>query len=510
MNTNTRTHNSIRNLAMSVFQKMIAIILTFVGRQIFLQVLTIEYLGISGLFSDIFQLLSLADLGLVTAMAYSFYKPLSEKNEDKLAALTGFYSKVYRVIAAFVALAGLLLMPFLRYIINLETDIPNIEIYYLITLANTVFSYLFVYKSTIITADQHGRIITKYSIWMNIIGLLVQIAVLLITGSFLLFCLVTVLTTITNNLIISRKAVKQYPFIKRKVRLPADDRREIFHNIKSIFIFKIANVVFKGTDSIFISTILGTAIVGMFANYRLAVSNLALIAFLVFGSLTPSIGNLVALESSEKRMRVFKVMQVASHWLGGFFVFCLFFLLDGFVTLWLGDEFVFGMFTKLAILVNFYLSITLYPIVVFREASGMYQKTKYAMVAAAALKIAFSIIMGIHFGLPGIVLATSASKLLTYAWYEPKILFRDFLGGSALKYFSGHLLNFLMIFSCIALVYFLIPQYDGIGWSAWLLKAIVCAVSINIIYLIRYCRSPELKVLYRILKMFRNNEDAYL
>jgi len=485
---------------MSFIQKLVHIFLTFIGRQIFLQVLSVEYLGVNGLFANIFMMLSLADLGLVTAMSYNFYKPLAEKDETKLAALIGFYKKIYYIIAAFVAVAGLSLAPFLRHVINLENEIPHIEIYYLIALADTVISYLFVYKATIITADQKNSIVSKYTVWISILKMVIQITILLTTGNFLFYCSISIFTTLLNNLLITKKAVALYPFIKRKVRLDSEDSKNIFTNIKSIFVYRIANALYYGTDNIFISALIGTAVVGKYENYQLAVTNLSAIALMAFGSLTPSIGNLVAKERPEKRMSIFITMQTISCWLAGFFGFCLFFLLDDFVVLWLGGSFIFDFYTKLAILINFYLALTLYPIVAFREATGIYQKTKYVVAAGAALKIIFSIIFGMYWGLPGIVFATTSSRLLTYAWYEPKILFRDFLGGRAADYAIGHLINFTLMSACIAFTYFIIPLYECAGWAQWLVKAVVCAVFINAIYFARYFKTKEFKKIVIITK----------
>jgi len=493
VNTNSRSYNSSRNLIMSIVQKVVSILLTFVSRQIFLKVLTVEYLGINGLFVNILSMLSLADLGLATAMSYSFYKPLAEKDEYKLAALIGFYKKVYNIIAIVVATAGLALTPFLRHIINLENEIRYIEIYYLIALSNTVVSYLFVYKATIISADQNSSIVTKYGVWIAISGTILQIITLLTVGSYMLYSSVSILWTFAYNIMLSRKAGKLYPFIKRKEKLRSEDKRDIFNNIKSIFIYKVSGVIYNGTDSIFISALISTAIVGKLDNYGLAVSNLSAIAFIIFTSLTPSIGNLIATESPEKRMQVFKIMQTASYWLAGFFCFCLFFLMDDFVILWLGREFIFDIATKVVILLNFYLTITLYPIIAFREATGIYQKTKYVMVAAAALKITLSVTLGIYFGLTGIISSTIISKLLTYAWYEPKVLFRDFLGGRAITYLFGHLQNLVMLSGCTALAFFLFPWKESSGWLAWILKGAVYTLSINAVYFLRYFKSPEFR-----------------
>ena len=508
MNSDPRTYNSARNLMMSFIQKVVHILLTFVGRQIFLQVLSVEYLGMNRLYGDIISMLSLADLGLMTAMSYSFYKPLAEQDEDKISALIGFYRTLYNIIATVVAVVGVLITPFLRYIINLETDIPYLEVYYLMTLSHTVISYLFVYKSTIITADQKSRVVSKYSMWTSIIIMLIQMVVLLTTRNYMVYSLVPIFGTLANNLIISRKANDLYPFIKKKVQLDTQDKREIFSNIRSVFIYKVASTIFTGSDNIFISSIVGTAVVGVYANYRLAVTNLAALAFMVFTSLTPSIGNLIAKEPPAKRLEVFRLMQTASYWLGGFFSFCLFFMLDDFVTLWLGSSYLFDMPTKIAILVNFYLSITLYPIIAFREATGIYQKTKYVMLAAAVMKIILSIIFGRLWGLMGIVSATTVSKLLTYAWYEPKVLFHDYFEDRADSYLYGHIINFTMVTVCIVFVHLAFPWAESSGWLEWIFKGVVYTVGINALFFLRYFKTPEFRnVLEKVKEILKKTKS---
>ena len=103
----TRTTNSIKNILYSWFNQIINIVLAFVSRTVFLRCLSVDYLGIQGLFGDILAMLSLADLGFGTAMTFSMYNPLAEKDYDRLAGLTQFYKKVYNVIAIAITSIGI-------------------------------------------------------------------------------------------------------------------------------------------------------------------------------------------------------------------------------------------------------------------------------------------------------------------------------------------------------------------------------------------------------------------
>ena len=49
-----------------------------------------EYLGINGLFYNVLNILSLAELGIGTAMQYAFYEPAAVEDRRKLQQLMNF------------------------------------------------------------------------------------------------------------------------------------------------------------------------------------------------------------------------------------------------------------------------------------------------------------------------------------------------------------------------------------------------------------------------------------
>ena len=96
--TENRTQKSTRNIILGIIKNIVITLLAFISRKLFIVYIGVGYLGINGLFSNILSLLSMADLGLGTAMSFSFYKPLVEGDNDKLAALIHFYKKLYLFI----------------------------------------------------------------------------------------------------------------------------------------------------------------------------------------------------------------------------------------------------------------------------------------------------------------------------------------------------------------------------------------------------------------------------
>lgn len=505
MRSEGRLVNSTNNIIYGMLNKVVMLVLTFISRAIFVKVLSADYLGINGLFTDVLTMLSLADLGLGSAMAYSFYKPLAEKNEKQLSALIRFYSKIYTFIAIAVALVGIAIVPFLKYIVNTDKDIAYLELYYLVFLANTVISYLFVYKSTIITADQKSYMISKYAMWINFVKVILQIIVLYLTKNYLIYIAVSLFTTFANNLLISRKADKLYPFIKNRADSEEIDKKNIFADIKSLFLYKLSSVILTGTDNILISIMVGTAAVGLYSNYHIITYNLTTISTLFFNSITASVGNIIVKENENKRHETFKLMQMVSFWLSGVFAICVLLLSQEFIELWLGSSYLLSNGTLIAIVLNFYLALSLPPVWSFREATGLFQKTKYIMLITATVNILLSLVLGHIWGIGGIIVATFIAKVATYFWYEPNLLYTLYFKKSCIEYYVGHLINLVVVAVSIILLNFVASGVRITGWFSLVIKAIIIFLLINLIYLLRYIMTKEFKlVVSKCLDMVRN------
>lgn len=139
----SRTGNSLKNIKYAVIGQVLALIISFITRMIFVQTLSSEYLGINGLFSNILSMLSIAELGVGAAIVYSLYKPLSEQDVPKIKTLMSLYKKAYITIGMFIAITGVIITPFLNFIIKDMPDIPYIEFIYVLFVLNSAMSYFF-------------------------------------------------------------------------------------------------------------------------------------------------------------------------------------------------------------------------------------------------------------------------------------------------------------------------------------------------------------------------------
>lgn len=504
MSNDSRMANSAHNATAAFINKFVNLILSFASRRLFIDYIGIEFLGINGLFTEILGMLSLADLGFGTAMAYSFYKPIAENDKQKITELITFYRKVYNIIAAAVAVVGVALIPFLNVIVNVEKDIPYLEVYYLVFLANTVVSYLFVYKSSIITASQKDFIVMKYQTWIIVAKVILQIMAIVLTHNYLVYISVGIFTTLANNLLISRKANELYPEIRERKELSKEEKKDIFANLKSVFIYKISSTLLNSTDNTLMSMICGTVLVGYYANYRTITTNYNAFVTILFGSLTASIGNLIVKTSENKRYEVFQVMQMVSFTISTFTIVEMYLLMEDFLEIWLGtSEYLLDNFTLVAILLNLYLGSVLQPLWSYRSATGLYRKTRYIMLITAIENVVLSIIFGKLFGIGGIILATFVSKMTTYVWYEPVVLFKDYFNQNVLKYLWENIVNVILMVLCGTLAVVCTKNFVELSIVNWCIKGVIGALIVIIVYAIRYGRTKEFKILIQKVKNMR-------
>lgn len=486
----TRTRKAVKNISYNIAYQLIMLVMGFVNRTIFLYFLNVEFLGVQAIFKDVLALLSMADLGLITAMTYSFYKPLAEGNQAYISGLVQFYRKICNGIALVIFLGGLVLIPFLPLLVHVETEMPLLTIYYLLTLLNTVASYLVAYKTVVLVADQRGYVTAQYGSVLNILQNLTLALFLWWTRNFLVYLLIQVAFTYLYNFLVSAHASRTYPYINDKQTLPKEEAKELFKNIKSVFVYKSSTVLLSATDNTLISILVGTATVGFYSNYMLVVSKALSLITTAFTSMTSSLGNLVVQEGEARRYQVFEGLQSLCNILSIFVVNLLLFVLQDFIVLWLGADFLLDQGVLAAILLNLFLSLILLPVWVYREATGLYQQIQYVMLLTAFVNLGLSIWLGQWLGLVGILLATSVARLTTYFWYEPILLFRQYFNRPVDSYFRS-LLQTALVFGLLALLSSLLsPLFGTVTPVRFILKSICLGLVSLVVLALIYAKSP--------------------
>lgn len=496
-----RTKNSIKNIVFGISGQLLSTLLSFVNRTVFIYILGANYLGVNGLFSNILSMLSLAELGVGSAIIYNMYKPLAEKDKEKLKSLMKLYAKAYNCIGCTVAIIGLAITPFLDYIIKDKPDIPNLTFIYLLFLLNSVVSYFFVYKSSLIVADQKNYIVTiKYQKYA-LIQALAQIIILFMTKNYVLYLCIQIICSFTVNLSISKKADELYPFLKEKdvEQLDIKSKKQIFKHVTAMMSHKVGGVVVNGTDNILISSFVGVFWVGLYSNYVMIIGIINKFIGQVFTAITASIGNLNAENDIEKSYNIYKKILFVNFWLYGMCTICLWILFKPFIEIWVGNEFLLPSNSVLIIIINFYLSGMRQTTIAFNTTLGLFWNDRYKPWIEAIINIIASIVFLVKFGIIGVFLGTLISTVTTSLWVDPYILFKHGFKKKINLYFKSYL-KYMIITIITGLITSYITQFLSInGFVGFIIKGVVCMVLINTIFLIVFFKSKEFKYFKNII-----------
>lgn len=425
MSINTRIDNSKRNLLCGLFCQTTGILFSFANRQLFIALLGKEYLGIHSLFSNILTLLSLTEMGIGNTFLFFLYKPIHDQDYVRLQSLLCFCKKLFNHVALGVFVLGLLVIPVLPLIVDVDMEFQKIATYYFIYLMNSVLSYCSVSKSLMIEACQKNYITNLFKTVCQMIQNVVQMVLLLVFYNYMLYLFIQIGCTILYNISISYKLHRMYPYIfKERGEKPGEeDKRYIWQMIRSTFIYKAGIVLMNNTDNMLISIIISTVTVGYYSNYKMVESVVNQFVGISIRAITASLGDLNAEGSKEHSLSTFRMLVFVFHVLTAFCSICLLLCLNSFIFLWLGESYTLEMSVVFAMIFCFYISNIITPVWVYRETTGLYQETKYLMLIAALINLILSVGLGNLVGLSGIIVATGLARVCTTVWYEPKILF---------------------------------------------------------------------------------------
>ncbi len=488
-----RTLNSLKNIIGNFANILLLNLLRFVSRIIFVKILDEVYLGVNGLLSNVLGILALAELGIGTAISYSLYKPLAENDTEECKKLMKFYRLAYRIIALVVLVLGLVLLPFLPWFIKDTSGIENLNIIYLIFLANMVISYLFSYKRTLITADQKNYKITPFLLLSNIIMTVGQIVILLIFKDYIMYLLVQTVCIVLENILVNRYITKSYPYLKEintAGALKKNDLKEIKTNIKALMFHKVGNYVLTATDNIVISKFIGIVTVGIYSNYVMIHSAVSSFIYVFVSNVTSSFGNLIAEGDKEKRFKVFTEMDFITFCLYGVSALCLLFTFNPFIEFVFGSKFVLPFIVVLLIMINYYLvGVNQTPIIV-QSAAGVYKYDKYVPLIEAALNLALSIILVQFMGLLGILLGTLISYLLPLI-IKPFVVFKHVLYKDIKLYYKSFCKQLFTLVCAGGLVYFILSFIHVSTFIQIIINFIISLVIPTLFIIVVYRKSEE-------------------
>ncbi|MFI3321014.1 MAG: hypothetical protein R3Y50_00615 [Rikenellaceae bacterium] len=512
----TRVKKSLKNAWVAVTINISLLLLAFFSRKYCIDFLGENITGLNSTFSDILGFLNLAELGVLSAVAYSLYKPIFEGDRDEVNNIMSILCYIYRIVGCVILGVGTLLAFFLPQIYEDSGVTAEILLTgYFTFLTINLIGYFLNYRQNILVADQRNWVIVSITGINTIVRVVAQILILLYAQispyeKYLWYLLLELISAFIFSIIINRKVAQLYPWLSSNFKRGRELRANyshIFSKIRQVFSHKFGDFVLNKSDAFVISIISSSfSAVTIFTNYTLIFSRLSRLCFSAFDNIGAGIGNLIAEGNGQNVYATYRQLNSMFYIIGGVIFICGYHLTPPFIELWLGegDKFLLDNTLFIFILLNVYISVIRRINELFLNAQGAFGDV-FAPWVEAGLNLLISLYFGFKYGIIGVVLGTTVSTLIIGALWKPYYLYKIVFSKNSLRYF-GLMLKYLILTASVAYAsnYFeKLPIYTTIdSYVDWLLSAAILTISVvlSLIVLFFIFDAYTRKIVYRIFR----------
>ncbi|MFR7918802.1 MAG: lipopolysaccharide biosynthesis protein [Anaerostipes sp.] len=506
-----RTQNAKINIIFGTIYKVYQIVIPFIMRTLMIYEMGMEYAGLNNLFTSIFQILNLAELGIGAALTYSMYKPIAEDNTEEICALLKLYKKCFFVIGCVVASLGILCVPFLGILVS--GNIPgnlNMLILYLMYLINTVLSYwLFSYKKSLLYAHQRNDVISKVMLFTSTIQFVLQAYVLVFMKNYYLYLACSIFAQILQNIICAILTQIIYPKYKPEGSLDIKTIADIKKKVQGLITNKIGGTVLRSADSVVISSFLGLSILAVYQNYYFILTAIISIFSIVFESCVAGVGNSLIVETSKKNYEDLKTVTYIVGALICVSCACFVALYQPFMIIWVGKEYLMEFSLVVCLIIYFFLYEIDQLVGLYKDAAGIWYSDRYRTVISAIANLVLNIVLVQYIGLYGVLLSTILALLIIdLPWLLRNVFKTIFLGQSLIGYIAELLKIALYAFISSIITYVICKNIIYGGILGLIIKLIIAVIISVGVFCIAEFRSAQFNKCKRILlSMFRKGKN---
>lgn len=432
-----RIINSLKNIFIGFLGQILIVALGFVSRRIFIQYLSIEYMGLNGLFSTLLQIILLVELGFSAVAQFSLYEPMAKKNYDKVTRLMNYFSKMYFIIFSLVLLIGILSIPFLNFFIKGLPDLPNLQLIYFLYLFNSAIFYLYAHKKFLLFADQKNYVYLTINSILKIFLFFLQMIAIIVFKSYLLYSLSLVITTLIEFYCVNKYVKNNYTFLNNhNVKISMSEKIFIKNKTKAMIIHKLGSIAVFSTDNLIISLTLGLKSIGLYSNYTMITTYLNQFIDIIFQGIRSSIGNYSATETRENQYKLFKASFFLNYLIYSYATIMFIVCVPSFISLWIGSQYSFSTSLVVCIAISFFLSGMRNATTIFNDVSGNFEIGRWMSIPESIINLIASIFLVRYIGITGVVLGTIISTILCPYVIEPYKLYKVVFQKKQLEYYK--------------------------------------------------------------------------
>ncbi|MDD6157368.1 MAG: hypothetical protein PUB52_10180 [Lachnospiraceae bacterium] len=485
-----------------LLSQVVITVLSFVNRKIFLEIMGVEYLGITSTLSQILGMLALSEMGIQTVITYRLFKPIIENDYVSVNRIMTIYKRMYKYIALFISCASLLVTPFLGvFLKGITVPYYMIVIIWLLMSASTATTYLMSYNRALFMADQKEYKIKLIDLICNLFFSMVKIAIVVLYRNIILYILVDIANNVVSNTLILLTRKKIYPWFHKEK--PVNElKKNVFIDIKNIFSGRIAAYVFNSTDSIVVSSVIGASSVSIMGNYTTITVAIKSLLGAIASPIQNIIGSYLAEKKSKNAEKIFLNYTFIIFVIEMFFLLPAIILVDDFVALFYGSEYTLNASFIWLLIASEYISVIQIPAGAMVDSFGLFAEQKKFLFTSAIINIVFSILGAYAIGISGVLVGTFIGNV--YNWVmRTRLVYKKVIGvdASVGKEYKSRNFKYILIFCGLYFVlnWFFSRIITDVTPLSFVFKGLITVLAVLFLIVFIFGKTEEFSYLWSII-----------
>ena len=450
-----RTKKVIRNTVFVIIEYIIVFVIGLFLPRLYIKTYGDDINGVIGSISSYLSYFALIEAGIGGGIVYALFKPLNEKNAEKINVIMATANKKYFIMGLIFSTLVLIFASVFPFIIGAKELYLSIFSLVIVLSLPTIFDFFIFYKySNFLRATENLHILSISKIIEKVLSLPALLILINYKVDIIIVKLVLATISFFRAFLVAFFTHRKYKSLKFK-NVKADN-----HTIKNPMDTFFSTMVPKliTTTPVLIATLLirfnstiTLSDISVLTVYNIIVVGIASVLSVFSSPLTPAIGRLIAGEDRNLVKKVFDEYQFFYYLITTIAFICTIILLPSFIKIYTsGITDVNYNRPLLGILLSFafLLDTMRTPLDTLVHSSGLYRETRQTNIIQAIIIGITSTILGIFFGVEGViagVIIAALYRLIKLNALVPPLVFKENNSNLTLKLIISSILMVLII-----------------------------------------------------------------
>ena len=377
--------------------------------------------GLQLTIAQVITFLNICELAYSLAFRQLLYKPLAEDNKEEVKNIYYGACKVFRITGIICIIASILVALIFPSLAESPFSYwETVGVFLLLALPYGI-SYFLMGPNFVIMADQKEYRINIWIQTISICRMIFMVIAILLKMPFLTILIIEGTNILLANTLSRHIALREYPWLKEPPAVTSDQSFQ--KKAGYAMIQRLSELATTQTDNIVVSGFMGYVMSSVYGTYSYLTDNIGKITQTMVQSPMNSFGNLFNDKDADS-YGVFTEFFNFATYVSTIVADTIVIVMPQFVPVWMNDP----LYTA-SLSICFFFGLNIFymtmrqPVIIARDANGLYVNAKNNAWLLAGVKIVLSVILVQQLGLLGVVLATTIAYWVVDFLYNPRLVY---------------------------------------------------------------------------------------